>query len=192
MFDLVVFSFLQEDPGHLEAVLCLLQSDVDLDVCPLGDHSLDAPVLDPLVPPRPSWCHCGCCVSSSVHREELCCRRGDGVCITSSPLFRPLVLRRSLLEAILRYQDPLWAPAHAAAPLRHCAYRQYIRWRFGGGPPDDAHPVIPSCCVRQIRDEYPSPDGKYSGLKAGRGSPAYPRYPDLMEKQDAPKSDRNQ
>uniref|UniRef100_A0A672Z1K0 P2X purinoceptor n=1 Tax=Sphaeramia orbicularis TaxID=375764 RepID=A0A672Z1K0_9TELE len=144
----------KEDTGHLEAVLCLLQSDAK----------------DPLVPCRPAWCRCGRCVASSVHQEELCCRRGDGACITSSPLFQRLVLSRPLLEAVLQYRDPLWAPADPAAALRHCAYRQYIRWRVGV-PPDDAHPVIPSCCVRRIRDKYPSPDGKYSGLRTGRKPP---------------------
>uniref|UniRef100_A0A672Z0X4 P2X purinoceptor n=1 Tax=Sphaeramia orbicularis TaxID=375764 RepID=A0A672Z0X4_9TELE len=130
----------------------------------------DPPVQDPLVPCRPAWCRCGRCVASSVHQEELCCRRGDGACITSSPLFQRLVLSRPLLEAVLQYRDPLWAPADPAAALRHCAYRQYIRWRVGV-PPDDAHPVIPSCCVRRIRDKYPSPDGKYSGLRTGRKPP---------------------
>ncbi|KAK1891968.1 P2X purinoceptor 7 [Dissostichus eleginoides] len=79
-----------------------------------------------------------------------------------------LVLRRSLLEAVLLYRDPLSAPdgpGHTA--LRHCAYSQYISWRFGV-PPSNSHPAIPSCCIGRVRGEYPSPDGKYSGFRPAR------------------------
>uniref|UniRef100_A0A8D3C726 P2X purinoceptor n=1 Tax=Scophthalmus maximus TaxID=52904 RepID=A0A8D3C726_SCOMX len=147
-----------EDSGHLRAVLCLLQSDRDAPP-PLGR---DAP--PPLGPEpkrhRPAWCRCDRCAPSSVPQEELCCRRSDGACITSSPLFERLVLRRPLLEAALAYRDPLSPPPAETAALRHCAYAQYVSWRLGV-PPADAHPVIPSCCVRRVRDEYPSPDGRY-------------------------------
>uniref|UniRef100_A0A8D3B044 P2X purinoceptor n=1 Tax=Scophthalmus maximus TaxID=52904 RepID=A0A8D3B044_SCOMX len=147
------------------SVLCLLQSDRDAPP-PLGR---DAP--PPLGPEpkrhRPAWCRCDRCAPSSVPQEELCCRRSDGACITSSPLFERLVLRRPLLEAALAYRDPLSPPPAETAALRHCAYAQYVSWRLGV-PPADAHPVIPSCCVRRVRDEYPSPDGRYGGLRPAR------------------------
>lgn len=75
------------------------------------------------------------------------------------------MLRRSLLEAVLLYQDPLSPPADGGqtAGLRHCAYRQYISWRCGV-PPSDSVPVVPSCCVWRVRAEFPSPDGEYSGF----------------------------
>ncbi|KAK2838107.1 hypothetical protein Q5P01_015319 [Channa striata] len=153
----------KEDMGHLRAVLCLLQPDVEA-------HHEAQPPLDskPEQKPKPcppSWCKCGRCSPSSLPQEELCCRRSDGACLTSSPLFGQLVLCRSLLEAVLLYQDPLSPPADRGqtAALRHCAYRQYISWRFGV-PPKESHPVIPSCCVSRIREEYPSPDGQYSGF----------------------------
>lgn len=153
----------KEDSGHLSAVLCLLQPGVSV------DHDRQPP-LDQKPDPNPKrrppgWCKCACCAPSVVPQEELCCRQSDGACITWSPPFRQLVLDRSLLQAVLLYQDPLSPPGGEAqaAALRHCAYRQYISWRFGV-PPDDSHPVIPSCCVRRIREEYPSPDGRYSGF----------------------------
>uniref|UniRef100_A0A3Q0RW80 P2X purinoceptor n=1 Tax=Amphilophus citrinellus TaxID=61819 RepID=A0A3Q0RW80_AMPCI len=117
-------------------------------------------------PRRPAWCLCDFCAASSLPQEELCCRRSEGTCITSSPLFEQLVLRRSLLEAVLLYQDPLSPSGKQVqtAALRHCAYRQYISWRFGV-PPNDSHPAVPSCCVWRVRREYPSPDGQYSGFR---------------------------
>ncbi|KAM7415578.1 hypothetical protein PAMA_017883 [Pampus argenteus] len=157
----------KEDTGHLRAVLCLLQPDAGV------DHNAEPPVApkpDPNNGPRrPAWCQCGCCSSSSVRQEELCCRRTDGPCITTSPLFERLVLRRSLLEAALLYRDPLCPPADRGqtSALRHCAYTQYISWRFGV-PPDDTHPAIPSCCVWRVRAEYPSPDGQYSDFTPAR------------------------
>lgn len=149
--------------GHLRAVLSLLQPGVD------ADHPLDHKPGPHPKPCRPAWCKCGCCTPSSVPHEELCCRWSDGACITSSPLFEQLVLRRSLLEAVLLYRDPLSSSDDRGqtAALRHCAYRQYISWRFGV-PPNDSHPVIPSCCVWRVREEYPSPDGQYSGFRPAR------------------------
>uniref|UniRef100_A0A3Q2DN98 P2X purinoceptor n=2 Tax=Cyprinodon variegatus TaxID=28743 RepID=A0A3Q2DN98_CYPVA len=154
---------IKEDSGHLGAVLCGLQPDVHM------DHNAQVPVGQKPDPDqklrRPGWCQCGCCIPSTVPHEQLCCRRSEGTCITSSLPFKQLVLGRSLLQAILLYQDPLSPPVGGAqsAALRHCAYKQYISWRFGV-PPDDTHPVIPSCCVSRIREEYPSQDGRYRGF----------------------------
>nr|AHH25646.1 purinergic receptor P2X ligand-gated ion channel 7a [Paralichthys olivaceus] len=157
----------QEDTGHLRAVLCLLQPGVhmDHDARPPPDQEADPKPKAP----RPAWCRCNCCTPSSLPQEELCCRRSDGACITSSPLFKQLVLHRPLLEAVLMYRDPLSPPADGGltSALRHCAYRQYVSWRFGV-PPPDAHPAIPSCCVRRVRESYPSPDGRYSGFTPAR------------------------
>lgn len=144
----------QDDNGHMQAALCLLQP---------GPDRHPQPGLKPDA--RPVWCSCGCCAPSARPHEELCCRRTDGACITSSPVFEQLVLQRPLLEAVLLYQDPLSSPGGGThtASLRHCAYRQYISWRFGA-PPAGAHPVIPSCCVWRIREEYPSQQGLYRGF----------------------------
>ncbi|KAJ4942582.1 hypothetical protein JOQ06_012436 [Pogonophryne albipinna] len=154
----------KEDTRHLAACLLLPGVSMDQDHQPPLDHKSDpAPKSSP-----PAWCKCARCTPSSLPQEELCCRRSEGACIASSPLFQQLVLRRSLLEAVLLYRDPLSAPAgpgHTA--LRHCAYSQYISWRFGV-PPSNSHPAIPSCCIGRVRGEYPSPDGKYSGFRPTR------------------------
>ncbi|XP_076007149.1 P2X purinoceptor 7 [Genypterus blacodes] len=154
----------KEDTGHLSAVLCLLQQDVNM--APSNSNMDSHPDAETR---RPAWCECGRCSSSVLPQEELCCRQTDGPCITTSPLFEPLVLRRSLLEAALLYRDPMSpkpGPGQTAT-LRHSACSQYISWRFGI-PPSDTHPAVPRCCVRRIRQEYPSPDGEYSGFGTAR------------------------
>ncbi|XP_069580288.1 P2X purinoceptor 7 [Brachyistius frenatus] len=165
----------KEDTGHLNAIFCLLQPGFGADrntLPPLGHKADPNPK-----PGRPAWCKCGCCAPSSLPQEALCCRRSDGACITWSPLFEQLVLSRSLLEAVLWYRGPL-SPLDQVqtAALRHCAYGQYISWRFGF-PPADTHPAIPSCCVWRIRKEYPNPDGQYSGFRPVR-TPSMQAYSD--------------
>ncbi|XP_026200153.1 P2X purinoceptor 7 isoform X1 [Anabas testudineus] len=160
----------EENVGYLRAVLCLLQPGVKVDEDARPPLTCNPELKQK--PRRPVWCKCGCCSPSSLPWEELCCRQSDGVCITSSPLFEQLMLRRSLLEAVLLYQDPLSPPADRGqtSDLRHCAYRQYISWRFGV-PPTDTHPVIPSCCIWRVREKFPSPDGQYSGFTPVRMVP---------------------
>uniref|UniRef100_A0A8C1ATI1 P2X purinoceptor n=2 Tax=Cyprinus carpio TaxID=7962 RepID=A0A8C1ATI1_CYPCA len=119
----------------------------------------------------PAWCQCDCCWPTDSLQEQLCCRSRKGRCITSSPLFSTLVVSRSVLETALFYVDPL-AELREEAQLRHGAYAQFIRWRFGDSTPRDAIPVIPSCCIWRIRAEYPSPDGKYSGLRLYQAVPS--------------------
>ncbi|KAK6313008.1 hypothetical protein J4Q44_G00163550 [Coregonus suidteri] len=98
--------------------------------------------------------------------EQLCCRR----CITTSSLFEQLVLSRPVLEAVLLYREPLCELTEAeqrTTALRHCAYIQYISWRFGA-PLRESLPVMPSCSVWRIREEYSSQDGEYTGLRPSR------------------------
>ncbi|XP_062310131.1 P2X purinoceptor 7 [Osmerus eperlanus] len=146
----------QEDEMHLRAMVGTLQP---------GSSVVKQPQQVPHRPGCPSWCLCGCCGSPSLPAEQLCCRRSRGRCITTSPLFEQLVLGETLLEAVLLYREPLceWGPEDRTPALRHCAYRQYITWRFGS-PPKETRPVIPSCSVLRIRGVYPSSDGQYSGL----------------------------
>ena len=156
----VLHSCCQDDIRHLSAMAGVLQKG----------HSIDK---QPQALPRPScpaWCLCGCCLPSTHPQEQLCCRMSRGRCITTSSLFEQLVLSRPLLEAVLLYREPLceltegeqWTTA-----MRHCAYNQYITWRFGA-PPRESLPVIPSCSVWRIREEYSSQDGEYTGMRPRR------------------------
>uniref|UniRef100_A0A7M4EZT9 P2X purinoceptor n=1 Tax=Crocodylus porosus TaxID=8502 RepID=A0A7M4EZT9_CROPO len=114
----------------------------------------------------PSWCCCGKCQQTEALWEQLCCRRKDGTCITASALFEQLVLSRSTLEFTLLYKEPLLDLNTETLnnQLRHCAYKQYIHWRFGSAELA-GRALIPSCCRWKIREAYPSEDGKYSGFK---------------------------
>ncbi|KTF76714.1 hypothetical protein cypCar_00010417 [Cyprinus carpio] len=134
-------------------------------------QSTDTPLLEMPHSGCPAWCQCGCCRPSDSLQEQLCCRSRKGRCITSSPLFSTLVVSRSVLETALFYVDPL-AELREHTQLRRGAYAQFIRWRFGDSTPRDAVPVIPSCCIWRIRAEYPSPDGKYSGLRLYQAVPS--------------------
>ncbi|KAH0502242.1 P2X purinoceptor 7 [Microtus ochrogaster] len=119
----------------------------------------------------PGWCQCGNCLPSRLPEnrralDELCCRRKPGPCITTSELFRKLVLSRQVLQLLLLYQEPLLVLEEEATNrrLRHCAYRCYAIWRFGSQDMAD-FAILPSCCRWRIRKEFPKTEGQYSGFK---------------------------
>ncbi|XP_004691078.1 PREDICTED: P2X purinoceptor 7 [Condylura cristata] len=120
----------------------------------------------------PDWCQCGNCLPSRLGKdrrclEELCCRKGPGPCITTSELFRKLVLDRDTLRFLLLYQEPLLAldAGDTNRQLRHCAYRSYAIWRFGSW--DLANfAILPSCCRWRIRREFPKSNSEYSGFQS--------------------------
>ncbi|KAJ6656727.1 hypothetical protein lerEdw1_003615 [Lerista edwardsae] len=116
---------------------------------------------------RLSWCCCGKCRPAQSYLEQLCCRRQDGACLTVSALFERLVLRRATLEFILLYKEPLLdlKAESLNKPLRHCAYEQYVHWRFGDDDHLEKRAVIPNCCRWRIRETFPSESGEYSGFK---------------------------
>ena len=120
----------------------------------------------------PDWCQCGNCLPSQLPEnqrclEELCCRKKPGACITTSELFRDLVLSRRALQFLLQYQEPLLVldADSANSRLRHCAYRSYTAWRFGSQDLAD-FAILPSYCRWRIRREFPKSEGQYSGFKS--------------------------
>lgn len=135
-----------------------------------GNNIVDKPPQVLPRPNRPAWCLCGCCLPSTHPQEQLCCRQSIGRCITTSSLFEQLVLSRPLLDALLLYREPLsdlTEGEQRIAALRNCSYRQYISWRIGA-PPRESIPVMPSCSVWRIREEYSSQDGEYTGMRPSR------------------------
>ncbi|KAG8011749.1 P2X purinoceptor 7 [Nibea albiflora] len=140
----------KEDIGHLRAVLSLLQPSHDAQ--PPLDHK-----PDPNSKSRGSaWKSCAAGRATALASPRLLCL--TSLCCDALS-WRPSSCTWTLCLYLLTV---------ARTPsLRHCAYRQYITWRFGV-PPNDTHPAIPSCCVWRIREEYPSPDGQYSGFRPVR------------------------
>lgn len=113
----------------------------------------------------PEWCCCGQCQVTQKYHEQLCCRKKEGQCITTTYWFTQLVLSRDTLNKALLYEDPfLDLTGHSSnSQLRRIAYKQYIHWRFGSFELED-RAVIPSCCRRLIRNSYPKANGNYTGF----------------------------
>ncbi|XP_036620403.1 P2X purinoceptor 7-like [Trichosurus vulpecula] len=141
---------------------------------PVSPEEMQLPEEEPGCPShsRPEWCRCGHCrpsqlSDSSRFTEELCCRRTEGPCITTSAIFEELVLSKSTLRFILLYQDPLLEVEAVSLndQLRHCAYRRYIDWRFGS---EDmaGFAIMPSCCRWKIRKRFPKKNAKYAGFRS--------------------------
>uniref|UniRef100_A0A8C3PX42 P2X purinoceptor n=1 Tax=Chrysolophus pictus TaxID=9089 RepID=A0A8C3PX42_CHRPC len=113
----------------------------------------------------PEWCCCGQCQVTQKYHEQLCCRKKEGQCITTTYWFTQLVLSRDTLNKALLYEDPfLDLTGHRSnSQLRRIAYKQFIHWRFGSFELED-RAIIPSCCRRLIRNTYPKANGNYTGF----------------------------
>ena len=121
-------------------------------------------------PPDPTndslnWCICNNCVNMPTPDENKCCNRRE--CITSYELFQNLCIDRHVLELAIRARcdirvEPL---DFSMASFRKAAYRQFILWEHGYLGKGNRR-IIPSCAVRKIRAQYPSPDNVYMGFRA--------------------------
>ena len=80
-----------------------------------------------------------------------------------------LVLDPTVLTKVGRYRaDVFGVPARGDNDaVRHYAYHQFVLWRHGKLGIGNRC-VIPSCCVWQIRQIFPSENGYYTGFKVHR------------------------
>ncbi|NXT42248.1 P2RX7 protein, partial [Pelecanoides urinatrix] len=143
---------------------CTSQSSENLDN---EEYELGRPLRQGASSPDcQEWCCCGNCQPTEKYHEQLCCRRNEGPCITTSRWFLQLVLSRHNLKKALLYKDPFLnlTDGNTNNWLRHLAYKQYIHWRFGSFDLED-RAVIPSCCRWKIRNTYPKAGNNYTGFK---------------------------
>ncbi|NXG76695.1 P2RX7 protein, partial [Baryphthengus martii] len=131
------------------------------------DYELGQPLRrEASSPDCQKWCCCGKCRPAQEYHEQLCCRKKEGQCITTSRWFQQLVLSHHTLEKALLYKDPFLdlTEDNKNAWLRRCAYEQYVHWRFGSFDLED-RAVVPSCCRWKIRDTFPKAVNNYTGFK---------------------------
>ncbi|KFV97825.1 P2X purinoceptor 7, partial [Fulmarus glacialis] len=143
---------------------CTSQSNENLDN---EEYELGRPLRQGAFSPDcQKWCCCGNCQPTEKYHEQLCCRRTEGPCITTSHWFLQLVLSSHTLRKALLYEDPFLnlTDGNINNQLRHLAYKQYVHWRFGSFDLED-RAVIPSCCRWKIRDTYPKAGNDYTGFK---------------------------
>ncbi|KFO75818.1 P2X purinoceptor 7, partial [Cuculus canorus] len=116
-------------------------------------------------PDSQKWCFCGKCQPTEKYHEQLCCRRKEGQCITTTHSFQQLVLCSDTLKKALLYKYPflILTDANINKELRHFAYKQYIHWSFGSFDLED-RAVVPNCCRWKIRDTYPKATNNYIGF----------------------------
>ncbi|XP_057310668.1 uncharacterized protein LOC130648668 [Hydractinia symbiolongicarpus] len=134
-------------------------------------------------PPRSTlnkdkWCLCKNCEVMPSQQECICCHEIDEIkyahlndkhCLLDHPDFVPVVLlKNNLWTALVGLHDRgsrgLSSRNNVSnRSYRYAAYRQFcwfIHTRLGRS----VRRVIPACVVTMIRQEYPSPDGKYVGF----------------------------
>lgn len=117
----------------------------------------------------PDWCYCGLCRPMPTQLENKCCCMRKMDCISTTALFRNLVLDGNVLDLAMRYREDVLALDHARnnENFRHTAYRQYVLWQHGRLGQGNRR-VVPSCCVIAIRRRYPSASGIYTGFRPTR------------------------
>ena len=69
-----------------------------------GDQQ-PAPSPPPTQDGSPDWCKCGRCQNMPTLLENRCCTGRRTSCITTTPLFRQLVLDANVLELAMRYRE---------------------------------------------------------------------------------------
>ena len=85
-----------------------------------------------------------------------------------------VVLHPFTLHLQQRFRNDIFArdaqaPQDINKSFRHAAYRQFILWVYGRLHREDRR-VVPSCCVKAIRQKYPDPSGHYKGFVPALGA----------------------
>ncbi|XP_060576426.1 P2X purinoceptor 7-like, partial [Ruditapes philippinarum] len=116
----------------------------------------------------PSWCRCLNCREMPTELERKCCGCKPENCVSQRDQMDRICLDPEVLAiGQAYYRDMLGRHRQHMEDynktMRHSGYRNFTLWRhgrLGAG----VRRVIPSCCVRRIRDTFPSASGTYTGL----------------------------
>uniref|UniRef100_A0A8C1JP44 P2X purinoreceptor 7 intracellular domain-containing protein n=1 Tax=Cyprinus carpio TaxID=7962 RepID=A0A8C1JP44_CYPCA len=106
------------------------------------------------------WCSCTRCIEMPTDLEKKCCGMTQSTCVNE----HVLRLSRRLRNDIYALRDTQ-EPGDDNREYRYAAYRNFVLWQcgpLGAGK----RVVIPSCCVRRIREKFPDPSGQYTGFIA--------------------------
>ena len=116
------------------------------------------------------WCFCNVCEYIETEPQNKCCQSSELVreytkkhsCITETEDFKLVCLHKTVLKTALG----VWHHNHGDKQaltnknFRFIAYRQYIGLMYGRLGSGNRIP-IPSCVLRNICSEFPSPDNIY-------------------------------
>ncbi|XDV38112.1 hypothetical protein PO909_007585 [Leuciscus waleckii] len=106
------------------------------------------------------WCSCTRCIEMPSDIEKKCCGMTDSTCVNE----QVLRLSRRLRNDIYAIHDTQ-EPGDDNREYRYAAYRNFVLWQCGSLGAGNRI-VIPSCCVRRVRDKFPDPNGQYTGFIA--------------------------
>ncbi|OCT57273.1 hypothetical protein XELAEV_18003785mg [Xenopus laevis] len=126
------------------------------------------------------WCLCGMCLPMTTAIESLCCYEVDiihskipveGFCITDNEEYKFECVNRDRADwnyRMSKFRITKFPPlAKYMRALRKIAYRAFIVWIYTFLGLHN-HRVIPACVVRDIREKFPDPKGKYTGFLKAR------------------------
>ncbi|KAJ8348806.1 hypothetical protein SKAU_G00273950 [Synaphobranchus kaupii] len=97
---------------------------------------------------------------------DKCAEAGELECMTAHPGFEGVCLNEWVLQAVHNQFRQLYGEMPEASVeglLRHCSYRNFVRWCWGflGRR---VRVVIPSCIITRIREKFPEASGQYVGF----------------------------
>lgn len=103
--------------------------------------------------------------------EKKCCGMTQSTCVSVLPHMSLYILDEHVLRLSRRLRNDIYALRDTQEPgddnreYRYGAYRNFVLWQCGPLGAGN-RVVIPSCCVRRIREKFPDPSGQYTGFIA--------------------------
>ncbi|KAJ8033492.1 P2X purinoceptor 7 [Holothuria leucospilota] len=115
--------------------------------------------------PLIQWCKCQMCRPMPLEIENKCCTRRVTDCISSSEAFKDVCLNAHVLHVLERNMR-VKPRSHYNEFGSDSDPMNYIYWKYGRLGRGN-RVVLPACCVRKIRERFPSANGQYRGFIPG-------------------------